>query len=92
MERKKQFCRSSLKTPENLETVKQLPIEKLLMETDSPWCEIRATHAGFRFVQEENKSIPAVKKEKFREGHLVKGRNEPVNIRYVQDVGGIELS
>ncbi|ENN70244.1 hypothetical protein HUJ04_013122 [Dendroctonus ponderosae] len=76
----------SLKTPANLETVKQLPIEKLLMETDSPWCEIRPTHAGYRFLQEENKSIPAVKKEKFKEGCLVKGRNEPVNIRQVLDV------
>lgn len=51
--------------------------------TDAPWCEIRPTHASFKFV----KTIPASKKkEKFEEGQLVKGRNEPCNMRQVLEV------
>lgn len=73
---------SSLKTAENLETVKSLPRDKILLETDCPWCEIRPSHAGYKFIEKDN--IPAsVKKEKWTEDLMVKGRNEPTNIRCV---------
>lgn len=72
----------SLKTAENLETVKSLPRDKILLETDCPWCEIRPSHAGYKFIEKDN--IPAsVKKEKWTEDLMVKGRNEPTNIRCV---------
>lgn len=76
----------SLKTEENLNTVKELPSDKVLIETDCPWCEIRPTHAGFKYISEENKSLPSVKKEKWKPDHMVKSRNEPINIRQVLDV------
>ena len=60
-----------------MEVVKQLPTDKLLVETDSPWCEIKASHAGFKYVQTQ---FPSVKKEKWQNDKLVKGRNEPCNI------------
>ena len=41
----------SLKTKENLEVVKKLPMSRILLETDCPYCEIKATHAGFHFVK-----------------------------------------
>ncbi|CAG9764426.1 unnamed protein product [Ceutorhynchus assimilis] len=76
----------SLKTQDNLDTVKELPSDKLLIETDCPWCDIRPTHAGFKFISKENKSFPSVKKEKWKANHLVKSRNEPLNIRQVADI------
>lgn len=76
----------SLKNAENLEVVKNLPKERILLETDCPWCEIRPTHASFKFVSKENQSIPSVKKEKWKPDHMVKSRNEPNNIRQVLDV------
>ncbi|EWC45863.1 hypothetical protein DRE_04870 [Drechslerella stenobrocha 248] len=75
----------SLKTEENLAVVREVPIERLQIETDGPWCEIRPTHASAVYL----KSMPAhlaegiprdVKKEKFQMGMRVKGRNEPCAI------------
>jgi len=73
----------SLKTAENLEVVKEIPIDKILLETDAPWCEIKNTHAGKQHIQTK---FDAVKKEKWKKDCLVKGRNEPCCIRQVLEV------
>ena len=39
----------SLKTPENLAAVAAVPLERLLLETDAPWCDLRATHASYAY-------------------------------------------
>ena len=39
----------SLKTKENLEVVAKIPLDKIMLETDCPWCEVRPTRAGYRF-------------------------------------------
>uniref|UniRef100_A0A9I9EAE5 Uncharacterized protein n=1 Tax=Cucumis melo TaxID=3656 RepID=A0A9I9EAE5_CUCME len=73
----------SLKTAENLDVVRGIPIERLMIETDSPYCEIKNTHAGIKFV----KSVWASKKkEKHDEQCIVKGRNEPCLVRQVLEV------
>ncbi|XBI91581.1 hypothetical protein VPH35_028866 [Triticum aestivum] len=73
----------SLKTKENLEIVGGIPAERLMIETDSPYCDIKNTHAGIQFV----KSIwPSKKKEKYEPGLTVKGRNEPCLVRQVLEV------
>ncbi|KAJ8935405.1 hypothetical protein NQ314_012824 [Rhamnusium bicolor] len=76
----------SLKTQDNLNTIKSLPSNKILIETDCPWCEIRPSHAGYKFISKENLSIPSIKKEKWRPDYMVKSRNEPNNIRQILDV------
>lgn len=71
------FFSSSLKTEENLEVVKLIPSEKLLLETDCPWCEIRPSHSGSKYIKSR---FPAMKKEKWNPDSQVKGRNEPSSI------------
>ena len=39
----------SLKTKENIEVVKQIPIERILLETDSPYCLIRKSYAASEY-------------------------------------------
>uniref|UniRef100_A0A0E0Q477 Uncharacterized protein n=1 Tax=Oryza rufipogon TaxID=4529 RepID=A0A0E0Q477_ORYRU len=73
----------SLKTSENLEVLQGIPAERMMIETDSPYCDIKNTHAGIKFV----KSVwPSKKKEKYEPDSTVKGRNEPCLVRQVLEV------
>lgn len=40
----------SLKTADQLKVVAELPNERILVETDCPWCAIRPSHAGKLFI------------------------------------------
>jgi TatD DNase family protein len=73
----------SLKTEENLEVVKEIPLERIQIETDGPWCEIRPSHASAKFLKEAPPLPKAVKKEKWTVETMVKGRNEPCAISQV---------
>lgn len=78
----------SLKTEENLSVVRDIPSDKLMVETDCPWCEVKPTHAGFKFVTNK---FPSVKKEKWIKGTMVKGRNEPCTIvQVLQIIAGVK--
>ena len=72
----------SLKTEDNCSVVKEIPLERLQLETDGPWCEMRASHEGTKFLGDykEEKEVKWVKKEKWVEGAAIKGRNEPCMI------------
>lgn len=100
----------SLKTAENCAVVGAIPLDRLMLETDGPWCEIRPSHEGFKYLLQEeqgnnggrrhekpnNKSknrpsapqgrFKIVKKEKWEEGAMVKGRNEPCTIEKVAKI------
>lgn len=60
----------SLKTAENLQMVKQLPEGSILLETDAPWCGIKATHAGHGFIKTTWDEVK--KPEKWEEGKCIK--------------------
>jgi len=74
----------SLRTAENLEVVRRLPREAILLETDAPWCSIKATHAGHGFVRSTWEEVK--KPEKWEEGKCVKDRSEPCHLRQVLEV------
>jgi TatD DNase family protein len=89
----------SLKTQENLDVVAQIPLDRIMLETDGPWCEIRPSHASFKQYLNGNAidQLPfdAFKKEKFQPGSMVRGRCEPCSIslvaRVVAGVKGITV-
>uniref|UniRef100_A0A1B0C7X8 Deoxyribonuclease TATDN1 n=1 Tax=Glossina palpalis gambiensis TaxID=67801 RepID=A0A1B0C7X8_9MUSC len=74
----------SLRTVDNLTVASQLPNERLMIETDCPWCGIRPTHAGFEFVETKFPSVK--KKEKWSAESLIEGRCEPCQISQVLEV------
>ena len=76
----------SMKTDENIAIVREVPLERLQIETDGPWCEIRASHASSKFLEGTPELPKAMKKEKFQKGLMVKGRNEPATIAQVANV------
>nr|POE82293.1 deoxyribonuclease tat-d [Quercus suber] len=75
----------SLKTEENLAVVAEVPLERLQIETDGPWCEMRPSHASAKYCKHaDTPELPkAVKKEKWNAEAMVKGRNEPCTIARV---------
>lgn len=116
----------SFKTVENCAVVKEVHLDRLMIETDGPWCEVRPSHEGWKYLiekkpaaeneqngaavapepaqkpQKQNKKnqkkapeVPErfkiVKKEKWEEGAMVKGRNEPCTIeRIAKIIAGIK--
>ncbi len=61
----------------------QIPTSRLLLETDSPYCDVRPSHAGKMHVKTSHQ---AKDKKKYDPEMLIKGRNEPCNI-----VSGFEV-
>ncbi|XP_063696946.1 deoxyribonuclease TATDN1 [Culicoides brevitarsis] len=74
----------SLKTEENVKVAAEIPNDRILLETDAPWCEIRPTHAGSKHVKTKFDAVK--KKEKWLETHMIAGRCEPAQIIQVLEV------
>jgi TatD DNase family protein len=120
----------SFKTADNCAVVKEIDLDRLMLETDGPWCEVRPSHDGYKYLIDPKPPTPAptpdpttaaaaqgqppakqtqkskkpqkkepdvperwktVKKEKWVEGAMIKGRNEPCMIERVgKIVAGIK--
>jgi TatD DNase family protein len=61
----------SLKTNENLNVVRNIPLDRILLETDCPYCDVRRTHASYSFIQ-TNVMDSAKPEKKFQMGYPVK--------------------
>ncbi|CAG7946420.1 unnamed protein product [Penicillium salamii] len=74
----------SFRTDEQLEMVKNIPLEKLQLETDAPWCEVLGNDPKIAPFLEKAKPLPASRKHnKFISGQMVKTRNESCNMERV---------
>lgn len=73
----------SMKTQDNIDVMCSIPTDKLMIETDCPYCEIRSTHAGYKSIKTHFESK---RKEKFDPRYMVKSRNEPCTIIQVLEV------
>jgi TatD DNase family protein len=73
----------SLRTEEGLANAAAIPEHLLLLETDAPWCGVKASHPGFSMV---DTSFPSKKKEKFEAGCMIKDRNEPCTMVQVLEI------
>jgi TatD DNase family protein len=73
----------SMKGEENLKVVAEIPEDKLLLETDAPWCGIKNSHAGSGFIKTK---FETKKVEKYQDGLMVKDRNEPCTMVQVLEV------
>ncbi|KAF4605054.1 hypothetical protein EYR40_003837 [Pleurotus pulmonarius] len=75
-----------LKTEDNLKAAAVITLDKLMLETDSPWCSCTSTHASKSHLASLPAPFrdlyfpPSVKPESFVLGKAVKGRNEPTAI------------
>ncbi|VWU51631.1 TatD-like deoxyribonuclease, putative [Hepatocystis sp. ex Piliocolobus tephrosceles] len=92
----------SLKNIENINAVKRIPLNLLLLETDSPWCSIRRTHASYPYIKEkfEKRNYVNLKKVpnliKCDDSTIFKERNEPYNIVDIAEatykIQGLDIS
>ncbi|OLL23010.1 Deoxyribonuclease Tat-D [Neolecta irregularis DAH-3] len=70
----------SLKTVENIDMVKQIPLDRIMLETDSPWCQVRKSHASWKYLKDAPLLPKAVDKKRFATDYMVRSRNEPCAI------------
>ncbi|AMD22651.1 HHL119Cp [Eremothecium sinecaudum] len=48
---------TSFKDEHNIESARQVPLERLLLETDAPWCEIKRTHVSYPYLMRAENAV-----------------------------------
>ncbi|KAF7586600.1 hypothetical protein BBP40_008627 [Aspergillus hancockii] len=72
------------RTEEQLEMVRHIPLGKLQLETDAPWCEIQSNDEKIASYLANARPLPPSRKHnKFILGQMVKTRNESCTIERV---------
>lgn len=54
-----------LRLEENLEVVKHIPLDRLMLETDAPWCELRPSSAAWKYLSATGESPAGTKSHPF---------------------------
>ena len=74
----------SFRTDEQLGMIKNIPPERLQLETDAPWCEVLSTDTKTAPYLAEARPLPPRRKHnKFVLGQMVKTRNKSCTIERV---------
>lgn len=74
---------ASFKTAQQVATMKKIPAERLLIETDAPYCGIVPKYEGYKYI---NTKIPFKQVSDWTKGFPILGRNEPCHIVQVLEV------
>lgn len=76
----------SLKTEDNVKVAAGIPLDRLMLETDCPWCGVRRTHAGHKHVKTQFDVVKKPDRLKNGEDKGVKDRCEPAHIVQVAEI------
>ncbi|KAK7198095.1 TatD related DNase [Novymonas esmeraldas] len=63
--------------------VSTIPLQRLLLETDAPWCDVRPKDYGARFVRTSFRTVK--RKKPFEMGACLERRNEPCHLVQVME-------
>ncbi|KAK8831168.1 hypothetical protein WA577_003339 [Blastocystis sp. JDR] len=77
------FNGSGMRTEESLDVIRSVPLDRILIETDGPYCAISSAHACYPLTKTH---FPMKRVEKYDSECLVKGRNEPCRVIEVLEV------
>ena len=81
----------ALKTAAGCAMAASVPLARLLLETDAPWCGIRASSPAAALVRSPPPARAVARKERWEEGCMVKDRNEPCAVVAVAEaVAGLK--
>jgi TatD DNase family protein len=73
-------CGYSLREEKDLDVIREVPLWRLIVETNSPFCEIKGSHSSFRFIKtffsRKRKQFMPVEPENCL-SLVLRGRNEP---------------
>lgn len=76
----------SLRTEESLRVAAEVPADRLLLETDAPWCGVRRTHPGYAHVRTHFEQSSKPERHEPAPDRCVKGRCEPAHLVQVLEV------
>ena len=73
----------SLKTDNNISVIKQIPLDRLLLETDAPFCKITKKSPVYKLIKTHFKQKKVTSEDPYT---IMSGRNEPCTLIQVLEV------